>query len=527
MRRRTRPAVSLSASFAAPVRGLIENENLAMNGGNGCSVLDNWFPLQATVRLRGGAFKVADVGSAPILKLIPYQVGPTVGLGPKFFAATATNVYDITSLNPETTPTSVVSGASSGRWSFVQFGTAGGSFLVMVNGTNFARLYNGTTWTTINASSTPAITGVATNVLSHVWVHGRRLWAVEKNTMNAWYLPVNSIAGVMTQFAMGGVFKKGGSLLFGTVWSSDSGAGMDDRCLFVTDQGEVAVYEGVDPSDLATWRIVGRYEMAPPVSAETISSGGDVLFATTDGVVPISQVTNKDPSQLSLAAITRPVEPTWLRAVRTRDPAIPFSMAKWDAGSMGIFGFPHRNETLVVNMQTAAWAKYTGWDVQALGLFNGQAYFADGLGNVYQAEGGGSDNGAIYVARLQTLPNHLGAPGFRKVTTQARASFRALAPFTARLSVAIDYDRNFPNPPSAALDATTPALWDVGQWDVSRWDDGPDAEERLPVSTRWRSTPGSGFSHSAQLQVTCGGTRKPDAELVAIDLMYQRGAMVV
>jgi hypothetical protein len=93
--------------------------------------------------------------------------------------------------------------------------------------------------------------------------------------------------------------------------------------------------------------------------------------------------------------------------------------------------------------------------------------------------------------------------------------------------VATDYGRDFPTAPNVATDTSNPALWDVGLWDVARWDDGPDSEQRVTATTRWRSIGRSGFSASAQVQVACGSTRKPDAELVTFDVLYQPGGIVV
>lgn len=515
---------SRDKSFPAPVRGLIENENLAMNGGAGASVMENWFPLQSTVRVRGGALMVATIGSSPVLSLIPYNTGNVS----KLFAASATAVYEITAFNTTTPPAAAFSGQTSGRWSYVQFGTSAGNYIVMANGTDSARYYDGTTWAALTAVSTPiAITGVTTSTLSHLWIHGTRIWAVQKGTLDAWYLPVDQIGGAMTRFPLASTFERGGSLLFGSSWSSDSGDGMDDRCGFFTTEGEVAVYEGTSPASASTWSKIGRYDFGSPVGSTVMRAGGDVLLSTTDGIIPLSQVVSTDPAGLAVKAVTRPIEPSWRRAVKLRDTTLPFITLKWAKENMGIVGLPHRNETFVVNVTTGAWGKYTGWDVQSLGLYADNAYFGDSTGSVFLCEGSGADDGLPYVARLQLLPDHLKAPGRTKALHLMRAIFRALAPFTASLSSTTDYQRDFPTPPAAAADDTSPALWDVGQWDVSQWDDSPDSEERQTITTQWRSVGRSGFSAAPQVQITSGGARRPDAELVTIDMTYEVGALVV
>lgn len=47
--------------------------------------------------------------------------------------------------------------------------------------------------------------------LNYVWVYKNRLFFVEKDSLNAWYLPVDSIGGAAEKFPLGGVFTRGGS----------------------------------------------------------------------------------------------------------------------------------------------------------------------------------------------------------------------------------------------------------------------------------------------------------------------------
>src|SRR6056297_1437704 len=139
------------------------------------------------------------------------------------------------------------------------------------------------------SASSITITNVATADLSQVWLFKERLFFVEKGTTSAWYLPVESIGGAATEIDLGSVFSKGGNLLFGARWSLDSGAGLDDVCLFVSDRGEVAVYEGTDPSSADTWRLAGVYEIGDPVNKHGFfKAGGDLAILTKDGIIPVS-----------------------------------------------------------------------------------------------------------------------------------------------------------------------------------------------------------------------------------------------
>jgi hypothetical protein len=501
----------------------VENENLAMNSGVGASVAENGVPLTSTVRIRGGDFKVATVGAA-VKALIPYRSGALA----KLFAATTTAVYDISAFDDDTVPSAAISSLTNGNWVSVQISTAGGQYVVMANGADAVRAYNGSAW------SSPAITGVTPADLDFVWLHGNRLWFIEAGTMVAWYLDVESIAGAAEDFNLGAVFENGGSLYIGGTWSSDSGSGFGERNVFISTEGEVAVYQGLNPgadplTDPDAYRLVGRYNIGKPVGRQVMKAGGDLLIATTDGIVPLSAVVTKDPAALSMAAVSYNIEGPWKRTIKTITSVAsqPVQMLKWQRESLGIIGFRHKAEVYVVNLQTGAWAKWTAKDVQALVIHNDLAYYGDSDGSVFQLDAGGSDNGAPYIFRWSFLPDHLETPGRLKTVHSARATFRALAPFEASLDVATDYRREFDVPPNAVIDDEVPALWDVGLWDVSLWDSAADSDARQTVLTYWRTINRSGVVAAPQVQITSGSDRKPDAELVTVDVIYDVGGTVV
>lgn len=593
-----------SKTFPAPVRGWIEDENLALNRGLACSVMENCFPLQNTVRVRKGTGdNVATVGDAA-KALIPYQSGTTE----KLFATTASALYDISSFDDDTVPTASWTQLTNGEFNSVQIDTGGGQFLVMANGADPMMYFDGTDWfpitdetistldydgLTVNftvgrtltggtsgatsvilgvvpatattgtlylgaitsgpyqnnetitgsssggtalangasaSGSTVTITGVDTSDISFLWMYRSRIFMVEKDTMVARYLPVDSIGGVATDINLGGVFQKGGSLMFGGTWSTTAGNDMEDRCVFVSTLGEVAVYES-DPDFLGVWGLVGRYDVGNPLTVQTWKAGGDFLIATTEGIVPMSAIVAKDPAILETAAVTYPIKNAWQRVSRSNSNSLPVQLLKWQKEGMGIVGYPHRTggkaETHVVNLATGAWSKWTGHDVQCMAVYQDQAYFGDSSGLIFRFEGGGSDAGTPYTARGSMLPDPLGEPGAEKTARQARATFRGLRPFEVKLSVATDYATTFPTAPSAVIEDDLPGIWDVGRWDVSKWDDSDLSEVRETKKTRWRSMGRTGYAIAPQWQITCGGARTADAELVSIDVTYTVGATVI
>ena len=120
------PRQSRPVTFPAPVRGLVTNTNLSQPVDQAALVLDNWFPTATGIQLRGGCAKYATLPAA-CTSVFAYQSGSTEAL----FAATGVAIYDITTVaDPNAAPAAAVSSLTGGDWTFVQFQTSGGDFLV-------------------------------------------------------------------------------------------------------------------------------------------------------------------------------------------------------------------------------------------------------------------------------------------------------------------------------------------------------------------------------------------------------------
>ena len=176
----------------------------------------------------------------------------------------------------------------------------------------------------------------------------------------------------------------------------------------------------------------------------------------------------------------------------------------------------------VANLETGAWAKYTNWNTRCIALYSDFGYFGTNNGTIHQMEVGGSDDGTPYVCTYVGLPEHLRSPGVTKIIHSARSVFLSNVPFIAKISASVNYQISLPTPPSSVADFATDE-WDSGLWDVAKW----DSASISTVSTKWVSVGESGFSISPQIQVTCGVTPFPRTELIAFDVLYERGGVMV
>lgn len=507
----------------APIRGWVLNENRALAQPGGARILDNWVPTTTGARVRGGSRKHATVHATEACECMFSYIS---GSSRKLFAATASVIVDITTVaDPLVPPSPTISGRTGGYYSTEQFGTAGGDYLYAVNGIDPPLLFDGVTFTPITAVSTPAITGVPTTEMSHVWSFANRLFFVRKGTMEAYYLPVDSIGGAASTFSLAGIFKLGGALLFGAKWSLDAGDGLDDKCVFVSTEGEVAVYEGTNPGSASEWRKAGVYQITRPLGQNaTVSAGGDLLIATEVGIVPLSEAVRRDVAALELGAVSRNISPYW-QVQAQKITTLPWEIIKSQKTNIMIVSQPNAvdpvGSCLVANLQTGAWSRFVGWRTRCLGMLDGEGFFGSEDGCVYSMEQGGSDDGNIYSCTYLGHFDDFGAAGVQKTVMQMRPIFQTGNPIQPLLSMVPDYNEALPSPPSSVADFTI-SLWDAGLWDVALWDGGaPDI-----LNFRWVSVGVTGFALAPVLLMTYGVTPTPRTEIVAIDVAFHTGALV-
>jgi hypothetical protein len=508
-----------SYAFPAPIRGWVINENIAAAQTASARILDNFVPTRTGIRLRRGRTLHATIDD-DCTALFSHVDGSAR----TFFAATADAVFDITSpADPEVAPTAEFTGQTNGDYSSVQFGTSGGQFLYIVNGADKPRLFDGATWTAIDGVSTPAITGVTTTGLSHVWAYSARLWFVQGGTMSAWALPVDSVGGAAIEVSMAGIFKRGGALLFGASWSMDAGDGLDDKCVFVSTEGEVAIYEGTDPSDANTWAKVGLYEIPRPLGKlAQFQSGGDLLIATEVGILRLSDAINGDIAMIEEKALTAPISRYW------REQAVALDGKTWEIVKVPSEGYAlvsqpgyENGACLCINLQTGAWSRFTGWDTNCFGFHNNRAYFGAADGTIWLTEEGGQDGAAIYTGRFLGQHDGMNAYGVQKTVMQMRPVFDRARPVLWYLTANVDFREGLDAPPSATA-IGTPDAWDVGLWDSAVWDGALAGYE----GAVWTAIGRTGFSIAPQLQISSGSETALDVELVAIDTQYRVGALV-
>ncbi len=511
------PRVAQPASFPAAVQGWVANINLASPAATlpqGAHTWENILPTATGGQVRRGssAWKTVTDTTKPILSLFSYKNGNSN----KIFAANDAVIYEVTG-----TPTSVLSGQTGGDWSVAQFVNANGAvFLRGVNGMNTPIVYDGTTFSTTPALTFAAGVTVTANQMSRVWSYQNRLFFIQKDSMDAWYLQVSVVGGQLTRLPLGGVFKRGGSLLFGSSWSIESGDGPNEYCAFVSTEGEVAVYQGTDPGTISTWSLIGVYRTGKPLGPNAfIRAGGDLVIATYIGFIPLSQAMQRDYAALSPSAISFNIETAWNDAVSLRS-GLPWACEVWPELQIAILALPTVTgaapQVYVVNTRTGAWSPWTGWDARCMEAFNGRLFFGTTGGKVVEAYTTGMDMGMPFTSTFIPLFSDINTPLTMKIAQMARAVIRSPIPVNVGLSVQADYIVDLPPVPDAAP-IPVGSVWGTGVWGTSVWGAGFEKQ----IQQDWTSASGAGYAIAPCLQITSGAAIPLDAEIIRIDMTFE------
>lgn len=441
----------------------------------------------------------------------------------ELFACTDSGIFDASvSLNPE-----FKYALTNGSVITAQYTSTDGTRYVRgVNGTDTPFIYDGSSFATGTALTFASPDGsLNPNILDFTWVYKNRFFFIREDSLDVWYLAVGTIAGEMTKFSLGGVFRLGGKLIFGGSWSIEAGDGLSEMWVVATDMGEVAVYQGSNPGDAADWVRVGVYQIGRPKGPRAFAyRGGDLVIATDVGAITLSSSLQKDAVTVALNALSAPIEEDWRRASRTRT-SNEWALEVWSAGQMVAIALPpqsgKRSEWLISNARSNKWALYTGWEANCLCVHGDRLFFGSPDGLVLEANVGGLDDGLPFSSTYIPTFDQMKEIG-RKTVSMIRPVVRALSEPNVQLSVHADFSISLPAPPDSNVPPTG-SQWGSGTWGPggSKWGESTTKV----IQDIWRNAWGEGEAVTIAHQVTSAALVPLDAEFIRTDVLFTVGEM--
>ena len=506
-------------SIPAPIGGWNIRDPLPNMEPIFAPTLDNCFCLPSEIQIRKGYTKWAEF-TGTCETIMDYDAAS----GDELLLAAVNDggnckIYDISTEGA--TPTAVVSGLTSARFKHTHFASSGGFFTYYVNNSDAAILYDGTTWHSVTTTSSPyKITGYTDTVFMDVVAHKRRLWFVPDNSLKAYYLPTDSIAGALQSFDFAPIFSKGGHIVKIDTWSLDAGTGLDDYFVVFTTEGEVAVYSGTDPASASTWQLTGVFYIGTPTGqvGYTCKYGGDLLIINKDGI-----------AQMSKSLMSSRVN-TWLQLTDKIQPQLAsdtiiyknnfgWDLMLYPPNNMLLVNVPistTESYQYVMNTISGAWARWTGLPAKCWYMANDLLYYGAN-GYVAQAWNTQSDNGSNIVADILPAYQNFGAASQLKRWTMGRIILGSTADLAYGGRMEVDFNLN-PTEITLPYVVQSPiAVYGSGVYGTDIYGGS------LTIKNQWKNLTGIGYWGSFHIKFE---TNQSDIRLYAMDVMGEAGGNI-
>lgn len=584
---------SQTQSVPAPTGGVNARDALAAMPATDAIVMDNWFPNPSYVQIRNGKASWASGLPGAVETVMAYN-GLTTR---KLWAISNNGLYDITAQG--VAPVATLTGFANSRWQHAMFNAGGGNVLMMVNGADAPRVYDGgvqggvktttslvggTVYTNGTYTNVPLTGGTGTGAKATIVVSGaavtsvtittagtgyvggdvlsaaaaniggtgsgftvtaqtvtgwsvtsisgtnltpanlvtvtvfqQRCWYIEANTMNAWYTGVTAFQGALTVLPLGQLFKMGGTLMQMATWTIDNVSGINDYAAFITSEGEVAIYQGYDPSQLATWSLVGVFRVGRPIGRRCITKlASDVLLICADGLTPLSKALLTDRSQAD-SNLTYKILNAINADVQNNQGNFGWQVIEYPLGNKLILNVPEASNATVhqwvMNSVTKAWCRFVNWNANCWEIQQDSLYYG-GNQNVYLADTGTSDAGLPITVDCKPAFSYFDLPGMLKNFLMARPIFNTSAKINPQINLQVDF--NDVNTPLPVFSAGGSAPWNTSPWNTTPW--GGNSPSIITKS--WQGVSGLGYVASGRVQMQVS---RISVQWFSTDYLFEEG----
>ena len=374
---------------------------------------------------------------------------------------------------------------------------------------------------TVGIYTVTGITGVNSNTFVNVNLFKNRLYFTQKDTLKCWYLGVNAISGAANALDFGGIARNGGFLQAMGTWTLDAGQGADDYAVFVTNMGEVIVYNGTDPTDATTWLLKGVWQLGQTFNRKCFFKwSGDLLLLTQDGLVPLAsalQSSRLDPS----VNLTDKIYYAVSQAATLYYANFGWQINYYASENMLILNIPIDGsiEQYVMHTITKSWARFTGIQANCWENNDKNGIFFGGNGYVGKFYGVYSDNGSNISASAQQAYSYFESPGQLKRFTMVRPILQVsngVPSILVGINVDFDPQNNLGsigyNPSSQSV-----AVWDTAKWDQNNWSGG------LNTIKVWQGVTGIGYAASLNVQVV---SQTIETHWASSDYVFEKGGVL-
>ena len=518
---------SKAFTFPASVGGMNALDALISMPAQDCLYTDNMMPSEYGLRMRKGYTEWANGVDGAVRTIIPFEGQAADAASDRLWAVSENGIYNVTLFNT-TTPnedvTFTVQGAEAGYGVFTEFtNDAAERYLMYADARNGLHRYQeGGVWDIPPIVSDDLTFDVANVAFVMSWKN--RLWFIEQDSGDAWYLPPDAIQGTVTKFTFGSKFTHGGELMGLFNWTVDGGDGVDDFLVAVSRGGDVLVYHGTDPI-LPDFGLRGSYFIGevPESRRLSVEYGGELYLLSTYGITSIRDLLQgHEPSHVKgspSAKISRFLrsaiqlgkdEYNWAMHI---NPADGFLQVVTPLSDQGI-AYQYNQ-----NLLTQAWGRWANVPVNCAETWSGDYYFGTLDGQIFLYDGGvdgtlldGTNGEPISFNLLTSFQAPQTHATYKRVGIIRPIGILA-GTASVNVKAVYDYDlsQDLQAPPVLGTGESTE--WDAGIWDKDVWD----------YSLVGACLPVGALSIGRAFAVAMKGSSATRLNILGWDVMYTEG----
>lgn len=498
-----RPATWKPLHFPAPVGGLNTISPASEMPETDCPVSWNLIGAENGVRGRLGSVEwvtgLTGLGDNTVRSEMAYTGGFQDGTKDRLFCATSTGIWDVTASTAAPGPKKITFGVQTGDAGYGTWWvttTAADRYLIYLDEANGYFIYTESTdlWAQvtqgagagqINAPAVPA------NYVAGTLFKNRN-WFVRKNSTIADYLAAGAVFGATTAFDFGSKFKAGGILVGLFNWAYDGGQGMDNLLVAVSSAGDIVIYEGTDPASAATFGLRGVWfgGGVPYGRRFATDFGGDMLVATSFGIIPLSKLVIGNPILDRTLYSTYKIGNLFTQLVEQYGGLKGWSLRFHPNDSALIVTVPSADgqptNQLVMSLTTKGWSKYRNLPMISAEAWKRQLYFGTHDGRIMKSTGYvdnvllSDPTGNTFTPVDWSLVTRSAAGVAQKIAHQIRTTILSgdAAPLV-NAEVRFGYDTSEAAVPPATAVKAAVALWGTAKWDVDAWAGDLNATKRI------------------------------------------------
>lgn len=513
----------------APLGGLNTIQSVMATPPTDALVFDNFIVAPYGVEIRKGwRYWYDDEFLAEVRTIMSYQaVDPSNN---RLFAATAEangQIYNITATGATAPAVAVVTPAGvpdiPGEWHSTMYVTPGGAFLCAVSaGAGYWTYEAVAGWVQValgGGAGQVAFPVADTSTmadLAFVMAWKNRLWFLHRNSSKAYYLPTNQITGQLVAFDFGGLLTRGGLTSYLANWTYDSGSGVDDSLVVVSNQGDMLIYQGTDPSSINTFGLKGVWFIGrvPAGRRGFCKMGGDVWMASEYGIIPISDhVSGRVTAPTSESTAAGKFNPTLSAAISSTLGSKYWQLIPYATEELLIVCSPYERastgtrQSYIQSAATKSWATTTNFDPLCGAVHDGNFYFSDRSNRVCQGFIGYNDGdsfdsavaGNEVTGRFLTGFYDYGSPNLNKTATRVRLLGMSDGNPAWHVKLHPEYQMN------DLLSVGGPAAGGASLWDSALWDSDLWLSGGAETFKGWRGVAAFGKKLALQLVIRGSG----------------------